>query len=259
MKVAEVSIKLLLGLLFGILVSLSFSGLKRSKSGGSSVPNYGAMNVTFITDELFRDAFSSRDADVRGNRRTSRLETDATKMNVTSDFTSSIKEESISTQVHYPLDSTFSRGSTKQTTSLASTTAVPPRTCQYDFKVYVYELPPDIPVVRLGNEARANYTLHVCRKCMLEQFGLEYIVNDFFTQFCGRTYDPSEANYFYLPLLRDAEFRVTVDSASTRKRQPSPAEEALLDIIEKGQSKKWMEIFNITELFLSQAPETFSH
>ena len=36
-----------------------------------------------------------------------------------------------------------------------------------------------------------------------EQFALEYVVHDFFTQFCGRTADPEEADFFYLPIIRD--------------------------------------------------------
>jgi hypothetical protein len=29
---------------------------------------------------------------------------------------------------------------------------------------------------------------------------------DFFTQFCGRTYDPYEADFFYLPIVRDVSY-----------------------------------------------------
>lgn len=80
-------------------------------------------------------------------------------------------------------------------------------TCKYDFKVYVYDIPQSLNSIRISEEARRNQTLHVCQKCILEQFALEYIVYDFFTQFCGRTHNPSEADFFYLPLIRDAEFR----------------------------------------------------
>lgn len=121
--------------------------------------------------------------------------------------------------------------------------------CPYDFKVYVYEIPGDLPSVRFGREARINATLHVCQKCMLEQFALEYIVSDFFTQFCGRTLDPSEADYYYLPLIRDAEYRVSIDTKRSDKRQPSLTEEAILDILEKSESSKWMKLFNITDKF----------
>ena len=37
--------------------------------------------------------------------------------------------------------------------------------CPYDFKVYVYGIPGDLPSVRLGREARTNSSLHVCQKC----------------------------------------------------------------------------------------------
>ena len=121
--------------------------------------------------------------------------------------------------------------------------------CPYDFKVYVYGIPGDLPSVRLGREARTNSSLHVCQKCMLEQFALEYIVGDFFSQFCGRTLDPSEADYFYLPLIRDAEYRVSIDTKRPDKRQPSLTEVAILDILEKSESSKWMKLFNITDKY----------
>ena len=47
--------------------------------------------------------------------------------------------------------------------------------CPHDFKVYVYELPSNLASVRLAEEARTNKTLHVCQKCILEQFALEYV------------------------------------------------------------------------------------
>jgi hypothetical protein len=104
------------------------------------------------------------------------------------------------------------------------------RSCPYDIKVYVYEVPSTIDSIRISAEARRNKTLHVCQKCILEQFSLEYIVHDFFTQFCGRTYDPAQADYFYLPIVRDAEFRVALDK---RRRAPSLTEQALLEILER--------------------------
>jgi len=121
--------------------------------------------------------------------------------------------------------------------------------CPYDFKVYVYDLPDHIPSVKYAAEARGNKTLHVCQKCILEQFALEYIVYDFFTQFCGRTHDPAAADFFYLPIIRDAEYRVRIDSNSKGKRQPSTTEQALLDILEFGKTSKWIELFNITDKY----------
>ena len=123
------------------------------------------------------------------------------------------------------------------------------RACMYDFKVYVYELPSTLGSIQLGHEARQNRTLHVCQKCIFEQFALEYIINDFFTQFCGRTYDPTLADFFYLPLIRDAEYRYMLDNNIRGKRQPSLTEQALLDILEKGKSSKWTSIFNITDKY----------
>ena len=120
--------------------------------------------------------------------------------------------------------------------------------CPYKFKVYVYEIPTELESVRIGEEARRNQTLHICHKCILEQFSLEYIVNDFFTKFCGRTYDPDEADFFYLPLVRDAEFRLSL-SHSTRNRAPSSTEWSLLTILEKNDSSLWKSVFNVTDKY----------
>jgi hypothetical protein len=102
--------------------------------------------------------------------------------------------------------------------------------CPYDFRVYVYDIPASLGSVRISFEARKNKTLHICQKCILEQFALEYIVYDFFTQFCGRTTDPEAADFFYLPIVRDAEFRVAMEH---KNRAPSLTEQALLEILEK--------------------------
>ena len=122
--------------------------------------------------------------------------------------------------------------------------------CPYDFKVFVYSLPPELDSVRLAAEARRNRTLHVCQKCILEQFALEYIIHDFFTQFCGRTERPEEADFFYLPLIRDAEYRVRLEERNNaKKRNPSPAEAALLLLMEKNDSTLWNSVFRVPDTY----------
>lgn len=121
--------------------------------------------------------------------------------------------------------------------------------CPYDFTVYVYPIPTQLASVRLGEEARRNNSLHICQKCILEQFSLEYIMYDFFTQFCGRTFDPQKADFFYLPLIRDAEYRLTMESGGLHKRAPSPTEQALLDVMEKGSFTKWLELFQVSDTY----------
>jgi hypothetical protein len=66
--------------------------------------------------------------------------------------------------------------------------------CPYDFKVYVYDIPADLRPVKLAEEARKKKQYHVCQKCIMEQFALEYIIVDFFTNFCGRTKNPKVTN-----------------------------------------------------------------
>ena len=116
--------------------------------------------------------------------------------------------------------------------------------CPYKFKVFVYPLPQSIDSVRIGAEARVNRTLHICQKCILEQFSLEYIIEDFFINTCARTLKPSEADFFYLPLLRDAEFRTHVYERRKQARAPSTAEKALLDLLEKNDSRRFVRTFN---------------
>lgn len=119
--------------------------------------------------------------------------------------------------------------------------------CEYDFKVYVYPLPPSLPSVFLAEQARHNSSFHVCVGCIYEQFALEYIMQDFFTQFCGRTQDPSEADFFYLPIIRDAEFRVT--KLKNNNKKPSLTEIALLRAMEKNDTRKWRDVFRVTDQY----------
>lgn len=132
---------------------------------------------------------------------------------------------------------------TTNSSTISTTITKPISSCPYAFKVYVYNLPPSLQAVRFGQEARVNQTLHVCHKCILEQFSLEYIVQDFFTNFCGRTNNPDKADFFYLPLIRDAEFRFTKD------RMPSSAESALLAMMEKNDSSLWKSVFGVTDKY----------
>lgn len=119
--------------------------------------------------------------------------------------------------------------------------------CDFDFKVYVYPLPETLPSVSLAEEARRNGSYHVCVGCIYEQFALEYIVMDFFTQFCGRTYDPYEADFFYLPIVRDVEFRI--QKLVNNNKKPSLTEIALLQTMEKNNTKLWKSLFQITDYF----------
>ncbi|RYH27467.1 hypothetical protein EON65_13310 [archaeon] len=103
-----------------------------------------------------------------------------------------------------------------------------PHNCKYNFTVYVYPLPSTLSVISISEEARRNRTLHVCKKCILEQFALEYIIYDFFTTYCNRVYDPHLADYFYLPLVRDAEFRLSMSLLLGKGRVPSQTEQVKL-------------------------------
>ena len=77
---------------------------------------------------------------------------------------------------------------------------------------------------------------------MQEQFALEFVVTDFLTQFCGRTMDPEEADFFYLPLTRDAEYRVSLGRGD---RSPSSADKALMSLILKNDRSHWESAFKV--------------
>lgn len=133
-------------------------------------------------------------------------------------------------------------------TSVASSSSSS-SSCPYSIKVYVYELPATLKSVHLAEEARTNKSLHICQKCILEQFAVEYIVYDYFHQFCGRTNDPNEADFFYLPIIRDAEYRTQMAIGGQRSRSPSLTEESLIDLLEKNDDSKWLQVFNITSMY----------
>ena len=44
--------------------------------------------------------------------------------------------------------------------------------CKYDFKVYVYPLPEDLPAVSIAESARVKKQLNVCQKCIFVSFWL---------------------------------------------------------------------------------------
>lgn len=135
----------------------------------------------------------------------------------------------------------------KQRTITGSTKVSPAPKCRHNFTVYVYPSPAHLSSIRVSEEARANGSLHVCHKCILEQFSLEYVIFDFFTQFCGRVYDPNLADYFYLPIVRDAELRLLMTTSTARDRPPFPAEQALLQLLEKGNSSLFETYFQVSD------------
>eukprot|EP01039_Chlorochromonas_danica_P005407 gene5407-5947_t len=87
----------------------------------------------------------------------------------------------------------------------------------------------------------------ISHQLFFNEFALEYILFDYFTQFCGRTHQPEEADFFYLPLIRDLDYRIALTGKGDRK--PSPVDQALLDVLEKDNFNRWNEVFNITDIY----------
>ncbi|KAH8064471.1 protein kinase [Aureococcus anophagefferens] len=121
--------------------------------------------------------------------------------------------------------------------------------CPSDLKVYVYEYP--------GVESMAWYqhakkmrqrcreddrcANHYAGEHLLAQFSLELILHDFFTKACVRTRDPEAADLFFVPHYGDVLYRET-----GRGDKPSAYEAALLDILERQDTKAWERTFNVT-------------
>jgi hypothetical protein len=117
--------------------------------------------------------------------------------------------------------------------------------CSANYKVYVYDIPYHLQ--KNAEQARQNNTYHVCKKCIYEQFALEYILYDHFLTHCGRTWDPEEADYFYLPIIREIDYRIALSSSGNRA--PSLIEDTLLSALEKQDMTKWIEVFNVTDKY----------
>ena len=114
--------------------------------------------------------------------------------------------------------------------------------CTSGFKVFVYELPAS--VLQRAEDARVKGDYHICKKCIYEQFSLEYIVYDYFVKHCARTMNPAEADFFYLPIIREIDYRIALSNGG--QRAPSAIEESLLESLEKNEYNKWAEVFNVT-------------
>ena len=117
--------------------------------------------------------------------------------------------------------------------------------CSSNIKIYIYDLPAKL--LERAESARAKGEFHICKKCIFEQFALEYIIFDYFTQHCGRTSDPDEADFFYLPIIREIDYRIALSSGG--QRAPSVIEETLLEVLEKNSFVKWHEVFNVTDKY----------
>lgn len=116
-------------------------------------------------------------------------------------------------------------------------------TCQELFQIYVYDIPKQL--LTNSEDARQNKSYHICKKCIYEQFSLEYIVYDYFTTHPCRTKNPYAADFFYLPIIRDIDYRIAL-SKSNKPRDPSIIEMALLDAIENYKFSLWLQVFNVT-------------
>ena len=113
-----------------------------------------------------------------------------------------------------------------------------------NYSIYIYDIPKHL--LTNSEQARRNNTYHVCKKCIYEQFSLEYIIYDHFMQHASRTYDPNKADFFYLPIIRDVDYRIALNSKKKKQRDPSEIEVALLNAIESHDFQEWHRVFNVT-------------
>lgn len=112
------------------------------------------------------------------------------------------------------------------------------------YSIYIYDIPNHL--LSNSEQARRNNSYHVCKKCIYEQFSLEYIIYDHFTLHASRTYDPNQADFFYLPIIRDVDYRIALNSHKKKQRDPSEIEVALLNAIELHNFDEWHRVFNVT-------------
>ena len=106
--------------------------------------------------------------------------------------------------------------------------------CNVDFKVYVYET----PLLELSEDYRPNDTFAGSQ----QQYSLGLIVYNYFNHFCGRTLNPDEADYFYLPQSDDVLFHVV------KKGTQSYTQQAFMAVINDEFDSKF-KISNITNKY----------
>lgn len=133
-------------------------------------------------------------------------------------------------------------------TPMASSDMAVTGKCSSKLRVYVYDFPEELDFIQIAKTYKTD-----CReknKCghsqytgegLLAQFSLELILHDFFAQSCLRTLDPSEAHLFYVPFYNDVEYRHT-----NRPDKPSRYGQAILDIMEKNDTRAWEREFKVT-------------
>lgn len=125
------------------------------------------------------------------------------------------------------------------------------QSCPYNFKIYVYDLPDNHSGSLLAEHARNQTEYNVCNDCNYSQFSLEFVINDFFLQFCGRTTNPDEADFFYLPVIKDTEYRYRRLNLQ-QFREPSLTEYSFIDAIENQNFNILKNYFDITDKYLKR-------
>ena len=116
------------------------------------------------------------------------------------------------------------------------------QTCHFSFKVYVYDFK-----VLYGQKATAMS--NACRRCLMPQFALEYVLFDFFSKFCGRTTNPDEADYYFVPLVPDIEARPWLYRSSVESRIDSRLDTILMEAIEFNNMNPWKHHLAVTDKY----------
>lgn len=123
--------------------------------------------------------------------------------------------------------------------------------CPYSVRVYVYEFSASLAFNQLAAKGRKSPSdSHFDGEHLLAQFSLEFILSDFFEQACVRTMDPDVADFYFVPFYSDIEYR-----AAGRPDGPSAHGEAILDILERNDTRKWVERFGVTDKYWLRWPE----
>lgn len=122
--------------------------------------------------------------------------------------------------------------------------------CPYSVRVYVYEFPARLKFVEAARKARADRAGHFDGEHLLAQFSLEFVLTDFFEQSCIRTLDADKADFYFVPFFSDIEYR-----EAGRPDQASEFGAALLDILERNDTRAWGERFGVTDAYWRKYPQ----
>lgn len=112
--------------------------------------------------------------------------------------------------------------------------------CPYDFRVYIYDFPDDLPWRAAARELHAAGRRWFAAGAEEEMFSLEVVLHRALRSSCVRTTQPELATYFFVPFYSDIEYRLAHRPAAASKYG-----RAVLDAM-AGNASAWERHFRVT-------------